>query len=1105
MAPTPSAESPPSPLADFFWIAGVDGPEILDIFSKLGEEYHANHTQSMPVTDTIQEDADAEEAAHPRSGPSQPSSKRNSYQLLPKPSDETRLSYRSMGSAETPSNRSSMTIKGSQSPNGLSFLSDGDFDKALIKFAAERDSFLSDLSLSAGAVVSSNRPKPRPKTQKIVAEEVNPLKSSIGSVRRHMSFRDMNSMKRQPSLARQASIRTSRRLSNYNSVIPVPQPLDVSPNMHPLKRKFEPVLLDRYPPKGVIDETKQRGNFPDYVPMFAFPNDINIVSSDQRPRSTWHGFAMTSGDGSKLYGVCVTIWIPLHHKTAEELEKRCEEWRRDNMTDEERELAASLGERLALERAKLSRLLSQLPSVPSGSASRDQLEDDISSVEEKIGLMADLLRPVRLGAATKIDGLTDGDTGFWIPRAYGILGKDGSMTSFWKEWLRAVVVPMTDGAVQRVPASSPRVGRWQPLERYVVNLCTEAFSPLFSKTQVEISVRELRLFARKEAINELPGSRNTDLYALFRALSISNIIILFEYVLAESRIILLSSHAAMLYLASKALVDLLFPFQWTGVFIPILPARLIQALEAPCPYIVGIERRYDKAELPSDDFVLVDLDQNEIESTARPTPLPRHHRRKLQSLLQLAAPLHHRYGVHPGAPAYAIETYPFDSFPGENQSIFSPRAPPTQLSKYVSVNSTAFGQDPSTSPAPPIFNVFLNSRNDVAFSRGYDRPTTGVTSKAGTPPSPKASGDSSPTSSKFPPLPPTPISRNDSGFALQSSLREKRSGHFDASSRRSSSFGDRKHGIPRRPSAPFLSHVSNLSVSTVNTDTGTSVYAPSIYAQSTVAASTIMPNSSQQPLRNPVGTTLIEGHSLQLQQWDANKVPCSICDEKAEEGMYKCSGCATIVHTRCASLITLVCPVAFSAEQVRAAFVRCFASLLYTYKKFLRPATGDKKKAGMHYTFNMDAFLKSLPHEHAEYMTILQQTQGFNEFIREREQSSLSSRDPRITLFDEIILSKRNRGRTSIFSGRMTTNFLSDTSDHLWRSASATSIPSSRHQTNHSNDWKTTVARAPAKLDPNYMKEPRMIQGAPRISKTTNNARRKPVPRLPNDNGGSPP
>lgn len=79
-------------------------------------------------------------------------------------------------------------------------------------------------------------------------------------------------------------------MSNYNSVIPAPQPLNSNPNMHPLKRKFEPVLLDRYPQKHMTEEIKRRGAFPDYVPMFAFPNDVNIVSSDDRPRSTWHGF-----------------------------------------------------------------------------------------------------------------------------------------------------------------------------------------------------------------------------------------------------------------------------------------------------------------------------------------------------------------------------------------------------------------------------------------------------------------------------------------------------------------------------------------------------------------------------------------------------------------------------------------------------------------------------------------------------------------------------------------------------------------------------------------------------------------------------------------------
>lgn len=305
-----------------------------------------------------------------------------------------------------------------------------------------------------------------------------------------------------------ASVRTSKRLSNYNSVIPNPQPLNAEVNTHPLKRRVEPVLLDRYPPKSMVEETKRRGAFPDYVPMFAFPNDVNIVSSDERPRSTWHGFAMTSADNSRLYAICIIVWMPLNHRASGELEQRCEEWRRDNMTDEERELASSLGERLALERVKLSRLLARLPTVASESVDRENLEDEISAVEEKIGLMADLLRPVRHGAAAKIDGLTNGETGLWIPRSYGILGRDPSLTGFWKEWLRAVIVPMTDGAILRVPPSSPKVGMWQPVERYVVNLCAEALSPISSKTQVEVAIRELRLFARKEAVNELPGSRN---------------------------------------------------------------------------------------------------------------------------------------------------------------------------------------------------------------------------------------------------------------------------------------------------------------------------------------------------------------------------------------------------------------------------------------------------------------------------------------------------------------------------------------------------------------------------------------------------------------------
>ena len=443
--------------------------------------------------------------------------------------------------------------------------------------------------------------------------------------------------------------------------------------------------------------------------------------------------------------------------------------------------------------------------------------------------------------------------------------------------------------------------------------------------------------------------------------------------MAESRIILLSSHTSMLHLASRALVELLYPLTWSGIFIPVLPARLIQAIEAPCPYIVGIERRYEKVELPEDDFVLVDLDQDEIESTTRPSPLPRQQRRKLISLLQLAAPHHNRYGIHPGPPAYAVESFPFDAFSSENPSIFTGNPPPTSLAKYASLNSASFGENESTlSSRPPVFNAFVQSR--LEHQRAHERTIPGSGTRGNSPPS------LSPTSGSFSSLPTTPISRNDSGIALQATLREKRSGHFDTASRRSSSFGfDRKPTL-RRPSIPFGGHSSSLSMTTISTDSQTSNYAPSTYAQSTLAASTIMPGVLMQPVRNTETTSWVEGHELRWHAHDDRAV-CAICDEKGEDGIYRCAGCGISSHGRCIPQICIVCTAAFHPEQVRAAFVRCFASLFYTYRKYLQPATGDQKKAGMLYHFGIDGFLKSLPRENADYVTSLLQTQGKSRFI----------------------------------------------------------------------------------------------------------------------------
>ena len=892
-----------APLADYFFIAGIESSQVHD--GRMSAP-----SPVIPLGETIEEDEAL--VTNNEGRPSSPSSPHDP-KASARYSFEARKSIGSLitiGEGNAPaSNRSSATIRPPVQVNGLG-LDDDAFEEALKKFASERDSFLEDIHVSAGTVPTPSQRRPRPKTVRIAQDELNwnnpGLRGSVGSLQRRLST--MKSMKRVSSVMnRQASTRTSKRISGYNSVIPAPQPFVATPDMHPLKRRYEPVLLDRYPPKATVDDSKRkRVPFPDYVPMFTFPNDVTVVSSDERPRSTWHGFAMTNQDNSKLYGVCTIIWVPLNQPASEGLERQCEEWRRRNMSDEERELASSLGERLSAERAKLSRLLASLPSIPSGSSERDTLEEQISAVEEKIALMADLLRPVRHGAASKIDGLTEGESGFWIPRAYGILGRDGSLTSFWKEWLKAVTVPMMNSAVLRVPPSSPKVGLWQPLERYVVNLCVEALSPISSITQVEVAVRELRLYARKEAINELPGSRNTDLYALFRCLSIPNVITLFEYALSESRIILLSSHTAMLHLACAALTSLLYPLKWTGVLIPVLPARLLQALEAPCPYIAGVERRFDNLELPSDDFCIVDLDENVIESTVPPINLPRPQRRKLQSLLQVAAPHHNRFGVPVGPPRYAIETFPNDAFASENAQVFSAKPTPATLATYVSESSTTFGSVGNTpSSKGLVFNAFLQSREIVKSS---DRPSTSSTGTG-------ANSNNSNSSSRSPPSPTSgtiggpnaTIARNDSGLAMQPTLREKRSGHFAENlTRRNSAvhslFNARNplhdksnsHSPSRRPSIPLTHrHQSSESTSTLGNGT-TSGYAPSVYAQSTLAASTIMPQMMLQPVRDDERTKWIEGHCL-VKRGPDPRTACSICEERCEEESFKCTGKFSLV------------------------------------------------------------------------------------------------------------------------------------------------------------------------------------------------------------------
>ena len=127
-------------------------------------------------------------------------------------------------------------------------------------------------------------------------------------------------------------------------------------------------------------------------------------------------------------------------------------------------------------------------------------------------------------------------------------------------------------------------------------------------------------------------------------------------------------------------------------------------------YIIGIDRKYERLELPTDDFLLCDLDQDSVMFSTAPPLLPPTVRQKLAHLLSLSVRSHLSRGVPVGPPAYIRECYPENCFTATDRTLLSPKKQPPGYGKFVGLRSISFA-DATFDPAsePPVFNAFQYS------------------------------------------------------------------------------------------------------------------------------------------------------------------------------------------------------------------------------------------------------------------------------------------------------------------------------------------------------------------------------------------------------------
>lgn len=99
---------------------------------------------------------------------------------------------------------------------------------------------------------------------------------------------------------------------------------------------------------------------------------------------------------------------------------------------------------------------------------------------------------------------------------------------------------------------------------------------------------------------------------LLLSLGVDNTMNLLLFGLSEQKILLHCLHPFKLTGIAEAITAMLFPFHWQCPYVPLCPMSLHGILQAPLPFIVGIDSRCFDTFSPPSDIICIDLDTKAI-------------------------------------------------------------------------------------------------------------------------------------------------------------------------------------------------------------------------------------------------------------------------------------------------------------------------------------------------------------------------------------------------------------------------------------------------------------------------------------------------------------
>lgn len=107
------------------------------------------------------------------------------------------------------------------------------------------------------------------------------------------------------------------------------------------------------------------------------------------------------------------------------------------------------------------------------------------------------------------------------------------------------------------------------------------------------------------------------------SLRLENVLTLFAGALLEKQILVVCSNLGILSALVLSVIPLIRPYQWQSLLMPVLPNDMLEFLDAPVPYVVGIKNKTSEVQSKIANVILVDANKNQVKSPSIPQ-LPRH-------------------------------------------------------------------------------------------------------------------------------------------------------------------------------------------------------------------------------------------------------------------------------------------------------------------------------------------------------------------------------------------------------------------------------------------------------------------------------------------------